>query len=233
MSRWIQLFVVFAVCSAFAVAVPGCKPAKDADKDKDQKQQAKDDKKDGKKDDTDKQDKKDGKKDDKDKQDKKGEPEHSHIGPHGGNCAEWGEDDFHAEFIVDAANKKVIFYVLDGAAKAAPKNTDVSKIKDLQVSVKGGKGKPIELKHDPKMSSDKDGIAYTATDDVFAKPDGLKVNISGVVNDKPYAGDVEYKAPKKKTSRLDPAPRHDRLTQLTAGNEFIQPVVESLALAGD
>ena len=125
---------------------------------------------------------------------------HLDYGPHGGPCVEWGNEDFHAEFIVDAGKKQVTIYILDGTAKAAPKiaadkiNVDLSII-SVKPPVK------VELKHDKDASSDK-GIAFVGTNDAFAKPDGVKINVSGKVDGKPYSGDVEYKAPQKKTSQL-------------------------------
>ncbi len=125
----------------------------------------------------------------------KSKDDHVDIGPHGGPCAEWGNEDFHAEFIVDAGKKQVTVYILDGTAKVAPK-IDAAKITEMKLTIIAKPPVPLDLKHDPKESGDK-GIAFSATNDAFAKPDGMKVNISGKVDDKPYSGDVEYKAPKK------------------------------------
>jgi hypothetical protein len=128
-------------------------------------------------------------------------PDHLDYGPHGGPCAEWGKEDYHAEFIVDADKKQVIVYVLDGDAKAAPKNLEASKITEMKVTIKEAEQITLVLKHDPKLSGDK-GIAFTAEHPKFAKPAGMKVNIAGHVEGVPYSGDVDYKAPKKDTSAL-------------------------------
>src|SRR2546423_14706006 len=53
---------------------------------------------------------------------KKGD-EHAHPteGPHHGALAEWGDEEYHAEFTVDHKGKKATVYILDGTArKAAP-----------------------------------------------------------------------------------------------------------------
>ncbi|MBI1832083.1 MAG: hypothetical protein HYR84_11605 [Planctomycetes bacterium] len=179
MSRWIRLLALFAICTSFAVvALPGCKTDKDAGK---PKEQAKGD---------------DHK--------HKNEDDHTDTGPHGGLCAEWGsggKEEFHAEFTVDIANKKAVIYILGPDAKTVPKDLDASKIKNVMLGVRGVKGKPFTLQHDPAASGEQ-GIAYTATDDVFAKPEGLNVNIQGEVNEKPYSGDVKYQAPKKSAANL-------------------------------
>jgi hypothetical protein len=49
--------------------------------------------------------------------------EHAHPdkGPHGGPLAEWGDEDFHVEYVFDRDKKQVTYYILDGeAAKAMP-----------------------------------------------------------------------------------------------------------------
>src|SRR5437660_616216 len=57
---------------------------------------------------------------------KKGGTEaHPSKGPHGGVLAEWGEENYHAEFTVDHAKKQATVYILDGSAKkAAPVAAD-------------------------------------------------------------------------------------------------------------
>lgn len=50
---------------------------------------------------------------------KKSAEEHSHPdkGPHDGILVEWGEEEYHAEFLRDKDAKKITVYVLDGEAK--------------------------------------------------------------------------------------------------------------------
>ena len=45
--------------------------------------------------------------------------DHPDRGPHGGALAEWGEEEYHAEFTADHANKQATIYILDGTAKKA------------------------------------------------------------------------------------------------------------------
>src|SRR4051794_14732595 len=78
--------------------------------------------------------KKDG---DKKSSDKDAHPE---KGPHGGALAEWGKEEYHAEFKQDTAKKQVTVFVLDGSAKkAAPIDA-----KALTLTLKGEKP-PVQV----------------------------------------------------------------------------------------
>ena len=45
---------------------------------------------------------------------------HAPVGPHAGALAEWGKDQFHAEFTLDHTAKRVTIYILDDKATKAP-----------------------------------------------------------------------------------------------------------------
>ena len=137
---------------------------------------------------------------------KKDQPEHDHpdAGPHRGPLAEWGSEEYHAEFTLDPGNKQVTVYILDAKAKAAP-TIDAAKITNVRVSVVGSKPLiKVDLKHDAKLSDAK-GIAFIGTHDHFAKAAEMTLNISGNVGDKPYSGDVTYKPSKGAQLFLTPS----------------------------
>ncbi|MBI3823990.1 MAG: hypothetical protein HY289_15085 [Planctomycetes bacterium] len=175
MSRWLRLSLLACIPALFVfVALPGCNTKTDPS------QQAKDDKK----------------KDDQ----KTGGDGHLDFGPHGGPCAEWGNENFHAEFIVDAAAKQVTVYILGSDPTKHP-DEEPAKITEVKLAFVGTKPLvQLTLKYDEKETVKKKGIAFTGTDDRFATPEKLKVEISGKVVDKPYQGTVDYKAPKKTAS---------------------------------
>lgn len=140
-----------------------------------------------------------------DKDKKKDQPEHDHpdAGPHRGPLAEWGIEEYHAEFTVDTANKQVTIYILDDKAKAAPK-IDAAKITNVKVSIVGSKPLiSVDLKHDAKLSDAK-GIAFIGTHDHFAKAAEITLNISGKVDGKPYSNEVNYKPLKSTQLYLTP-----------------------------
>ena len=118
-------------------------------------------------------------------------------GPHGGPMAEWGEEEYHAEFTVDHAAKKATVYILDGSHEKAPA---VAPAKITKVKIELIDGKPeqaLDLQYDAAASSDK-GIAFVGVHEMFAKSTELKLRISGVIDGKapPFTGDVTY-TPKK------------------------------------
>ena len=45
--------------------------------------------------------------------------DHPSHGPHGGALAEWGDEEYHAEFTVDHPTQQATVYILDGTAKKA------------------------------------------------------------------------------------------------------------------
>jgi hypothetical protein len=120
--------------------------------------------------------------------------DHPDFGPHGGALAEWGDDDFHAEFTIDVKTKEAVIYVLDDKAKNAPK-IDVNKITDVKLFIPAQKIR-IVLQHDAKRSG-VNGIAYVGTNDAFTMIHPWKGTINGKVNGKPYSGDFQTKAPKE------------------------------------
>jgi hypothetical protein len=133
------------------------------------------------------------------------EPKHDHpdAGPHGGPLAEWGNEEYHAEFTVDPARNQVTVYILDDTTKAAP-NIDAAKITKVKVTLVGSKPLiSVDLKHDSKRSDAK-GIAFVGTHEHFSKAAKMTWNISGNVGDKPYSNDVTYTTSKTTQLYLTP-----------------------------
>jgi len=137
------------------------------------------------------------------KDEAKKEHDHPDTGPHGGPLAEW-DDLYHAEFTVDHAAQKVVVYILDDKAKAAPK-IDAAKISKVKLTVL--ETKPLlqlDLTHDPSLSSEK-GIAFTVTHAHFSKAADITGTIvSTVQGTPPYNGKFTYTAPRKAELFLKP-----------------------------
>jgi hypothetical protein len=117
--------------------------------------------------------------------------DHPDEGPHGGALAEWGNEEYHAEFTVDHKTKQATVYILDGTAKKAP-DIDPAKITEVKLSITNVTPPfTLTLKHDPKKSDTK-GIAFVGTHDALGKEMEFKGNISGKIGDKPqYNGDFK------------------------------------------
>src|SRR5262245_8451329 len=96
---------------------------------------------------------------------------HAHVhnhdeGPHDGVVAEWGAEEFHAEFTVDHKTKTATVYVLDEHAKNAPK-VDKDKITKVTLTITNV-NPPLTLPMEFDASkTDSKGIAFKATHDQF------------------------------------------------------------------
>ncbi len=145
-------------------------------------------KKDGAKDGT-KAGAKDGNKDGK----KEGGKEEHADGPHKGAIAEWGEEEYHAEFTFDPKTKTAKVYVLGPDAKswkAAP-------IKSDKVTLNMTKPKAFTLDLKPaKQKDDPEGTAsvFTGTHEELGKAEKWEGTLTAKVGDKPpYNGDFKVK----------------------------------------
>jgi len=116
--------------------------------------------------------------------------EHAHVGPHQGPVAEWGDDEYHAEFTVDHKAQRVTVYILGpDVKKATPIKAD-----KVKLSVK----KPafqVDLKAQ-KQAGDPEGTAsvFTGTDDRFGVEQVFEGTLSAELGGKQYAGDFKEKA---------------------------------------
>lgn len=121
--------------------------------------------------------------------DKDAKEEHATEGPHKGAIAEWGEEEYHAEFTVDHKTKTAKVYVLGKDVKTpAPIKAD-----KVKLSVK----KPafqIDLKPE-KQAGDPEGTAsvFVGTHDNFAKEQEFEGTLSAEFGGKQYAGDFKDK----------------------------------------
>ena len=119
---------------------------------------------------------------------------HSHVGPHKGPVAEWGEEEYHLEVVPDAKAGTVTVYVYgdhDELHKAIPRAIDAQ---GLVLTIKADKAVTIKL--DPKpQEKDPKGKAsvFTGKHEVFGKQAKLTGTISGKAGGKPYSGDFKQK----------------------------------------
>lgn len=127
------------------------------------------------------------------KADKEKKAVHNHPdkGPHGGALVEWGDDDYHLEFLVDHGKKEATVYVLDDvAAKPAP-------IAAEEITLTLTHTKPplrIPMKAAPETGDAKGKSSrFVAVHDELGKEMDFKGEISGKVGDTPYRGDLEEK----------------------------------------
>ncbi len=120
-------------------------------------------------------------------------PDHSHgaKGPHGGGIVELGDEEYHAEVLVDHDSESVIVYVLGKDAKTA----EAVAAADLSIALEGKE--PLTLKA-ASQSGDGEGkaskfslvdhdLVHTLMDAGFLHGD-LRITIA----DKPYIGHIDY-----------------------------------------
>jgi hypothetical protein len=133
------------------------------------------------------------------------EHEHPEVGPHKGALIELGDEEYHAELVLDEDKDIVTIYLLDSAAKDAV----TSEAKEIMINLKhDGKGAQFKLKAQPQKA-DPEGKAsrYSAkSHDLMhgihgkdAKPQ-LALTIKGKKFSgkiEPDAHDHEHKAEKK------------------------------------
>lgn len=140
---------------------------------------------------------------------KKKEDVHNHPekGPHGGPLAEWGDEEYHAELVLNTENKQATVYVLDGEVKKAVP----IEAKSIKLTLKS-ESPPvtIELKAEPQ----KDDPAGKASrfsaihEKLGSKLDPEKIVASGKVKGKPYQGNfhVHDEDPPEDEFKTQPKP---------------------------
>lgn len=119
----------------------------------------------------------------------KGKEEHAHEGPHHGAIAEWGEEEYHAEFTVDHKTKTVKVYVLGKDVKTpAPIKADKVKLSIKKPAIQ------VDLKAE-KQAKDPEGTAsvFVGSHDDFAKDVEFEGTLSAEFGGKQYAGDFKHK----------------------------------------
>ena len=96
---------------------------------------------------------------------------HSHEeGPHGGHLVELGEEEYHAEVVLDPKTSKITIYILDSSAKK-PVPIDAKEVK-LELTI-GGQPKPFAAKAVP----DKEDPANKSSRFETADSPDIKANI--------------------------------------------------------
>lgn len=116
------------------------------------------------------------------------------VGPHKGAVIEWGDEEYHLEFVPDAKTGTVTVYVygdhkdLDkGKAKAIDAKSLVLALKTTPA---------VTVKLDPKPAKD-DGegksSVFVGKNAIFSKDMKFEGTVSGKVGPKPYSGDFKQK----------------------------------------
>lgn len=119
-------------------------------------------------------------------------PDHVEVGPHKGTLIELGEEEYHAEFVVDEKTHGVSIFLLDGAAK----NYVAIPSKEITVTLKhDGNTETFKLKAKPQKS-DSAGMSsmFTLTDEEFVDDlhhEGSDPRLTLNIKGKPYAAKIE------------------------------------------
>lgn len=117
--------------------------------------------------------------------------EHPTEGPHGGALIEWGDEEYHVEFIVDRDKKQATAYILDDSAKKAkPIATETLTLTLEHVSPPV----TVTLKAEP-MEGEAKGEAsrFVGVDDKLGEAGPFKGKLRGKVGDTPYSGNFTEK----------------------------------------
>lgn len=121
--------------------------------------------------------------------------EHGDDGPHGGHLVELGEEEYHAEVVLDVKTKAVNVYLL-AADPHKPAPVDAREVV-LELTIDGKTGphvaKPSPQKDDPSGKSSRFVLANDP--DIKAKIDDEhelvgRVNVS--INGKAYSGEITH-----------------------------------------
>lgn len=117
-----------------------------------------------------------------------------HEGPHKGIVVEWGEEEYHAEIVVDAKAGTVAVYIY-GDDKSLMKGKGVPiAAKSLTLTIKGEKSTTIKLDPAPEKG-DPEGTAskFTGKHELFTKEGKLMGTLGAKIGAKPYSGDFKQK----------------------------------------
>ncbi|MBI3410419.1 MAG: hypothetical protein HY040_18935 [Planctomycetes bacterium] len=119
--------------------------------------------------------------------------DHPHEGPHEGALAEWGNEEYHAEFTVDHEKKQATVYILDGEVKKAapiPVESITLTLTNVKPTVQ------ITLKADPDKGDPKGSSSrFVGVHETLGVEMDFKGQISAKFGDRPpYSGDFDEKA---------------------------------------
>lgn len=114
------------------------------------------------------------------------------VGPHKGYIAEWGEEEYHVEIVVDRKTGDVTVYVYGNHKEFDAKKMKAIDSKSLTLTIKGDK--PLTVKLEPKPEKDDpmgSSTKFVGKDDALKTDNKLSGSISGKVGTKPYTGDFK------------------------------------------
>jgi hypothetical protein len=121
--------------------------------------------------------------------------EHSEYGPHGGHLVELGEEEYHAEVILNPKTKDVTVYILGPDAKK-PEPIDAKEV-TLELTI-DGKVRPHTATPSPQ-TGDPPGMAsrFVLADDPdikakIADEHELEGHVKVTVKGKAYSGEIEH-----------------------------------------
>jgi len=130
------------------------------------------------------------------------EHDHDAKGPHGGSIIELGEEEYHAEIVVDHDSESVAVYVLGKDAKTPEQVTAT----EVSVAPAGEGKESLTLKAAPQQgdAEGKTSKFELKNEDVvhaLLKEGMLHGKLRITIGDKPYIGDIDY--------HLDGSDHHD------------------------
>ena len=118
--------------------------------------------------------------------------DHAEVGPHKGMLIELGEEEYHAEFVLDEKTHTVSIYLMDGAVK----NSVAIPAKEITVTLKhDGKPESFKLKAKPQKT-DPAGMSsmFTLTDEEFVDDlhhKGSDPRLMLKIDGKPFLAKIE------------------------------------------
>jgi hypothetical protein len=125
----------------------------------------------------------------------KDQPHQHEEGPHGGHLVELGEEEYHAEVVLDPKTSKITLYVLDSSAKkAAP--IDAKEIQ-LELTIGGQpksfSAKAVADKGDPPNKSSRFEVADSPEIKANIKDEeDLKGSVTATIGAKAYSGKIVH-----------------------------------------
>lgn len=132
---------------------------------------------------------------------------HAEVGPHKGRLIELGEEEYHAEFVLDEKTHTVSIYLLDGAVK---KYVPIP-AKEITVTLKhDGKSESFKLKATPqKADPSGQSSMFTLKDEEFVDDlhhKGSEPRLMLKIDGKPFSAKIELDH-KDHDHKDDPKPK--------------------------
>jgi len=115
---------------------------------------------------------------------------HSHIGPNGGRLIVLGDEDYHAEFVIDHAKGEVIIRILDGTGRE-PVGIEQ---RTITLNFKS-QGRPHQIElvaaNCPEGQASKSSC-FSGTSDLLRGECELTGRLNLVIGGKPYTGRIAH-----------------------------------------